>query len=204
MIEGCKGCCASIILIPLLCCATLLCVVVFVATYAPDPPIGGNFRPSANEAQAFQKAIDQATAQARDQGWFAFTFTERQLSSWLALESEEFAGVQDRLVKFQDVQVGLDGGRFTFYAKIERYGVALPVQVVVKPGFNDQGQFTFGIDSASIGGLTMPDIVLEEVKTQIDNALAGPFEALPGEYFLYQASLSIENGNFVVQGGLNR
>ncbi|MBN2303982.1 MAG: hypothetical protein JXQ72_05870 [Anaerolineae bacterium] len=201
MIEGCKGCCAMLLVIPLLLCVGIACVVVFVMTAAPDPPLADNFQPSQADSIAFQNAITTATNDARSQRWFALYFSEKQLSSWLALEGEQFTD-KDRWITFSNVQAGLDNGLITVYAEVERYGVTLPLEVVVKPGFTAGGQFKFEIDSASLAGIPMPDAALDMVQEQIDAALDKPFADLPGEYFIYQADLYIEDGIFSVQGGI--
>jgi len=44
--------------------------------------------------------------------------------------------------------------------------------------------------------------VLKNVQEQLIDRLVKPFEDLPGTYFIYPESLMIQDGVFVVQGGL--
>jgi hypothetical protein len=118
-IAGCKGCCLTLILIPLLCLAMVACGVIFVTSISSDAPVDDDFQPTVNEANAFTDNINQATADAARQGWFALVISERQFSSWLALESEQFSESADHAVDFSNVQAGFDNGQITFYAEVD-------------------------------------------------------------------------------------
>ena len=48
-------------MIPLLLCAGIACMVVFVMTYAPDPPVADTFKPNQADANAFANTITTAT-----------------------------------------------------------------------------------------------------------------------------------------------
>src|SRR5512145_2884839 len=132
MIEGCGGCCLSLILIPLLCLAIVACGVIYVYTNGPEPPLSDRFKASSTDAQAFDAELQRAASQATS-GWFYMQFTERQLSSWLALKGQDFAEEHDRSFPFEKVQVKLDGGKMIFYGELARYSINLPLRVTIKP-----------------------------------------------------------------------
>ncbi len=202
MFEGCGGCCLSVIVIPLLCVALVACVAIYVVTNAPDEPLAGNFTASAAEAAAFDRVITNATNQASSQGWWAIKFTEREFSSWMALEGEALAEEHDRFYPFKNVQVGLDDGQITFYAEIDLRAYDLPLEVVVAPQVNTDGQIAFDITDVNVSGIKAPDVVLETITDQLQDALIQPFDDLPGNYFIYPQTLIIDNGTFEVQGAI--
>jgi len=202
MFEGCGGCCLALILIPVLCCVMVACGVIYVYSNAPDAPLSDRFKPSVAEAQAFDAEISRATTQARTSGsgWFVLQFTERELSSWMALEGEQYAEENGHSFPFEDVQVGLDDGEMTFYGELEQSHLTLPVKVVIKPGVDGSGHFEFDITSVDVGGLSAPGFVLNSLSDQFADVLAKPFEDLPGNYTLYEQTLVIQDGTFAVQG----
>lgn len=202
MFESCGGCCLALVLIPLLCIGAIVLGVYYVNTQGPDAPLSDRFRANPAEAQALDNEIARATNDARSMRWFALSFTERQLSSWLALEGQDFAEAQGHSLPFRNMQVGLDDGQMTFYGEIEQVGLAVPLAVVIEPKANRDNQIELDIVSANVGGLRVPDFVLENVQAQLTDRLIKPFDDLPGSYFIYPESLSIQDGVFVVQGGL--
>lgn len=204
MFEGCSGCCLGLILIPLLCCVLVGCAVIYVYSEGPEPPLSGNFKPQLAEAQTFQNVIDSAANQAVTQNWFVIQFNQRELSSWLALRGEDFAQEQDRSFPFENVQVKLEDGDMTFYGELSRYRLTLPLQVVIKPGVDKQGQLDLKIDSVDFGGLSLPGFILDGVTNVLEDALMQPLQDQLDQtgrsYALYEGSLSVDNGSFAVQG----
>ena len=201
--DHCSGCCLAIILIPLLCIALVACMVIYVISNAPDAPLSGHFSPSQAEAQALDSEIARATNQATSQGWFSLKFTERELSSWMALKGQDFADTHGYSFPFKDVQVGLSGGSMKFYGKLNYGRLSVPVLVTVKPKIDSAGQMAFDITSVDLGGVKAPDFVLKSVTRQLQDVLIQPFDDLPGSYYLYQETLDVGNGSFAVQGRVN-
>jgi len=175
LFEGCGGCCLSIVLIPLLCCGLAVGALIYIDQNAPAPPVTRNFTPNASDAQAFENEITRATNQATSARWFYITVYERQLSSWMALEGKAFADENGHAFPFEDVQVGLDDGQITFYGKLSRYGVDVPITVAIEPQIDADGNITLDIDAANVGGLSVPNFVLNNVAAQLDDALMRPF-----------------------------
>jgi hypothetical protein len=199
---NCGGCCVGLIVIPLLCCALVAGVAIYVYSNSPEPPLSDNFTPKNSEAQAFQAEIDRATAQAAG-GWFWLQFRERDMASWMALEGEEFAQEQGHEFPFENAQVSLDNGEITFYGELSRYGLNLPLEAVVEPQINDAGEMEFQITSVDVGGVSLPDVVLRNIRQQFDDVLVQPFDDLPGTPIFYEQTLSIQDGVFTVQGQVN-
>jgi len=202
LFEGCGGCCLSIVLIPLLCCGLIVGALIYIDQNAPAPPVTRNFQPSQADAQAFKDEITRATNQAATQRWFYISVYEQQISSWMALEGKTFADEHGHAFPFEDVQVGLDDGLITFYGKLSRYGINVPLTVAVSPEFDAEGNISLSIDSANVGGLNVPAFVLNNVSAQLDDALVRPFREINGSAVFYRDSLSIEDGRLILQGGV--
>lgn len=202
LFEGCGGCCLSIVLIPLLCCGLIVGALIYIDQNAPAPPVTRNFQPSQADAQAFKNEITRATNQAATQRWFYITVYEQQISSWMALEGKTFADENGHAFPFEDVQVGLDDGLITFYGKLSRYGINVPLTVAVSPEIDAEGNISLAIDSANVGGLNVPAFVLNNVSAQLDDALVRPFREINGSAVFYRDSLSIEDGRLILQGGV--
>lgn len=198
ILEGCSGCCLSILLIPLLCCGLVVGALIFIDQNAPSPPVRSNFTPDEADARAFESEIQRATNQARG-GWFYVTVYEDQLSSWMALEGKQFAEDNGHAFPFEDVQVGLDDGAITFYGEMSRYGIDVPITVDVRPEIGDDGALTLDIDAANIGGLTVPDFVLSNVAAQLEDALMQPVRDLSDNAVFNRDAITIQDGRLVFQ-----
>lgn len=204
MFESCGGCCLSLILIPLLCLGLTACAVIYLVTLDVDTPLPANFQPSYVEAQQFDAAIKAAVNQAQAGGGWELSFTEQQVSSWMALRGADFADEHGHAFPFDKVQVGLDDGAMTFYAELETRFVSVPLQVVITPKVTPTGQLDFEISEVRVADVGAPDFVVQSVKAQFEEALTQPLEDLPGNYFIYPQSLVVDNGDFRVQGAIIR
>ncbi|MBN1681321.1 MAG: hypothetical protein JW966_13645 [Anaerolineae bacterium] len=205
MFEGCAGCCITLLLIPLVLCILIGGALVYIYSDTPDAPISDRFKASTAEAQAFEDAINRATIQASREGYFVLTFDERQLSSWMALEGETFADEHNHAFPFKDVQVGIDGGQLTFYAKLNRFRLNLPLEVIIEPAVNNDGKLEMEIIEARVGAVGVPHFVLENVTDQLEERLLESLNNLPGNYFMYSQTLSVgkdTSGLFAVQGNI--
>lgn len=203
MFESCGGCCLVVILIPLLCCVLVAGVAYYVYNYAPEEPVSGSFKATQAEAQAFQTMLDNAQATARSQGWFWMKFTERQMSSWMALEGESFADEHGHIFPFSNMQVGLDDGLMTFYGELDTSVIEFPVEVEIEPRVSATGDVEFDIASVNLGGITAPDFVTTVVSAQFEDVLVKPLQDISGRVIFYQQTLRVDNGEFEVQGRVN-
>jgi hypothetical protein len=199
-LPHCSGCCFGLTMILIVCCVVVGGTAYLVSTQGPQPPLTDHFKPSYADAQAFQAAIDNATALARSQGWFYLTFTEQQMASWMALNGADFAAQHGHDFPFENVQVKLDGGEMTFYGELGRSRLTIPLEATVKPKIDSAGKMTLDITSLNLGGVKVPDAILSSIRTQFEDVLLQPFDNLPGTPFFYRESLNITGGTFNVQG----
>lgn len=200
MPDGCRGCCMMILLVPLMICVLIVCVAVYMINNSTDTPLGGSFKPSVSEAVAFDNEIARASNTAASERWFALRFTESQLSSWMSLEGQEFADQHGYPFPFEDLQVGIDGGRMTFYGNVTYYNLGVPLQIVIEPKVDSRGHIDFDIHDADWGGVPLPGFVLDSVTDQIESKLFEAIKSLPDGYRLYPETLTVNAGVFEVQG----
>lgn len=203
MFESCGGCCLLLIVIPLLCCIAFGGVAYYVYTYAPEEPVSETFEPSTQQANELQVMLDTAVSNARSSGWFWIGFSEEQISSWMALEGEDFADQQGHMFPFTNMQVGLDDGDMTFYGELDTGVLTFPLEVVITPAVTYEGDLDLNITSVDVGGLKAPEFVTTIVSDQFEELLIGPLEDLPGNPVFYRETLSVQGGRFEVQGVVN-
>ncbi len=204
MFEGCSGCCFGTGLILLLCCALAVCGAIYVISTAPDPPLSDKFKANSAEAAAFDAQINQATYDATYSGGFTLTFTERQISSWLALEGENFANEHGFSFPFENVQMGLDDGKMTFYGEVGSGRAKIPLVVILKPEVDRINHLNLDVDTVNVVGLKLPGALIDDIANQLEEKVIQPIENAGADYVLDSYSLSIQNGTFVVRGQVLR
>jgi uncharacterized protein YpmS len=193
--------CFSVVLV--LCCAGTLGVAYMVTAEEPEPPVTEEFVPEVAEAQTFQQVISTAAQQARDTDTFSVTFTETQLSSWMALDGQTYALAHGYSFPFEDIQIGVDDGQFDFYGTLTTAGLDLPLQVLVTPYVDPVGHLDFTIDEAHLGGLPVPQFILDSLLAQVDRLLTQPIQDMRSDYTLDPNALVADNGTFSMRGTLN-
>jgi hypothetical protein len=201
-LDECRGCCLLIVGVPLLCLALAACALLYVATAGADPPLSDKFVATSADAQAFDRQIDSAVNDARLSGGFTLTFSEREISSWMALEGEAFGKDYVGAFPVDNIQVGLDDGEMRFYGELGR--LDLPILITVKPGVDRIGHLDFEIVELNLGGVGLPGGMLDSVSDQLKDKIRSPLEDLEGDYVLDPASLSVTNGRFAVRGQVFR
>lgn len=203
MFESCGGCCLLLILIPLVCCIAIGGVAYYVYNYAPEEPVSASFSPSQQEANQFQMMLDTAVNTAKTSRWFYLGFSEQEISSWMALEGQDFADEQGHAFPFSNMQVGLDDGEMTFYGELDTGVITFPLEVVITPSVTYDGQLKLDITGVDVGGIKAPEFVTTTISDQFEELLISPLDEIPGNLVFYKGSLSVDNGRFEVQGVVN-
>lgn len=198
MFDNCRGCCAAVVLIPILCCVLAVGAVIVVYSNAPEPPIRKDFKPSRTQAQEFENAL--AKSGTASGGVFTLTFRQEQISSWMSYKGNDFAEEKGYDFPFKDIQIALDDGLFTFYGKFTQSGLDVPIKVVAKPKVNSDSHLEFDITEAHFGGLTVPGRVLDSVSRQLENTLTQTIADVGSDYVLYSDTLYVDNTIFSVRG----
>ena len=197
MFEGCSGCCLTIVLVPLLCICLAACGLIYISTSSPDAPVNANFVADQAYATNFSQKIDSLKRTGRNSE-FSLEFNEAEISSWIALEELEVVGLGDGTLPFENAQVGLQDGEMTFYGVVTDLGVDIPVELGIKPAVDEYAHLTLDITRASVGGVNMPDVILQHVINEFDDLLVEPLNELPNNYQITE--LRIEDGQFVLRG----
>ncbi len=190
----CRGCCLALLLIPVLCCVMGACAVIYVYTSSPEPPVASEFKASQPEADNFVLETSVSGIQSRGG---AVIFSEREISSWVALHGEQFYADRGNSYPFKNVQVGLDNGVMSFYAEYNRYGLSVPLTVEIKPAISSEGRLSLDIKSASIADIHAPQFVLNRATSQLEDWLTEPFQELQQRVVLDPNTLLIEDGSFL-------
>lgn len=193
MSKNCQGCCAFLFLLPVLLCVCGIGFVAIVYLGAPDPPISADFEPD----RASADSLDQRLRNVRNTGG-TVSFTQEELSSWIALEGEQYAAQNDQTLPFENIQVGLDDNQITLYAEASRYGTDLPVQIVMTPFIDTQGHLDIIIDEATLGSITVPQSMVDRANDELREMILEPFQTLEQYFRIY--SITLDNGVAMVQG----
>jgi uncharacterized protein YpmS len=200
MFEGCTGCCLGTVLLLLLCCVLAVCGAIYVVTASPDPPLTDNFKADPGQAAAFDAAINRAASDAAISRGFTLTFTEQQISSWLALEGKAFADEHGFSYPFENVQMELEDGEMVFYGELGSGRVNIPLQVIFVPKVDRANHFDLNVDSVNFAGLNLPGALIDDLANQLEEKVIQPIKDAGTNYYLDPNSLSVENGTFTVRG----
>ncbi|NLX10417.1 MAG: hypothetical protein GXY36_12240 [Chloroflexi bacterium] len=199
MFEGFRGCCLSVLIIPLLCCVLAAGAAIFIYASAPEPPVGGDFRPTIADANTFNNALNQAASDAMDGGVFSLSFDEVSLSSWIALNGADLARERGYSFPFTDVQVGLDDDVMTFYGRLTTASLNLPVEIVIEPRVDAAGHLDLNIQEAHLGALGVPPGLLGNVTRELEDTLTRTLTDLNADYRLSDP-ITVDNGRFTAYG----
>src|SRR5512145_1994037 len=101
MSKTCQSCCFALLLVPLMLCICGVGIVALVYVDAPNPPISDDFEPSRASADNLDLRLRSVQNTAG-----TVTFTEEELSSWIALKGEKYATQNDQSLPFENIQVG--------------------------------------------------------------------------------------------------
>lgn len=193
MSRNCQNCCFALLLLPLIFCMCGIGFIAIVYLGAPDPPISADFKPNCASADG----LDLRLHNVQNSGG-VLNFTQEELSSWIALEGEKYAAQNDQTLPFENIQVGLDNNQITLYAEASRYGLDLPIQVIMTPSIDAQGHLDITITEAELGSLSIPQTLVDRANDELRGMILEPFQVLE-EYF-HINSITLDNGNAVVQG----
>ena len=155
----------------------------------PDTPV-----PVTTEAvQSLQENIQAAATEMKSSGKVTLTVNESQATSLLALEAQS----QDGPV-LQDPQVLLRDGQVQVFGNVQQGDITAPLQLVLTVQVDAQGRPSFQVVSGYLGPLPLPETMLNEVSTQLDNALTSQIRSEAGNITL--DSITITNGEMTIVG----
>jgi DUF2993 family protein len=152
---------------------------------------------SADAARSFDmkvKALEDAALQAKATGRSApvqATFTEEELTSAV----NAAAGSSTGPLAASDTQIHLSGGNVIATSNVTVQGFTLPVGIVATPTVSN-GQVSMVVQQIQTGGLPLPDVVTQQIQSQLAREIDPATLGLP----MTISSLQIQNGQLVVSG----
>jgi uncharacterized protein YpmS len=119
--------------------------------------------------------------------------TEEQLTSLVAFEMEK----QDPPV-LTEPQVLLRDGQIQLTGNVNQGGINAPLKIAIEASVDDQGELHYDIISGSLGPLPLPDAILNELTTQLDNVLGNNLS--PETTNVVIEDLAINDGELLITG----
>lgn len=150
--------------------------------------------PAATEAvKELEQQVQSAATQIAESGKVSLEVTETQLTSVVSteLQKQETKILTDPQVLLRDGQVQLTG-------KVNQNGLNLPIKIAVAVSANDQGRLAYQVVSATLGPISLPQSMLDQLTEQIDNALAGEMGAQVEDVFIEK--ITIADGVMTITG----
>ena len=184
---------------------SLACTVNAGGPEPPGPPI-----PVSDEALQGLESTWQNAEVDPAAGVFAFTLTESQLTSALAIHLQKQA---DPLI--YNPQIYLQDGQLILYGNLVRDLITANARVAIMPILDEIGGLSLQIVSADFGPIPAPPETLEGLSGLIDNLLTGSIAQIaasiqmeglgsaistnPSDYIIFE-SIQIANGMMTVAG----
>jgi uncharacterized protein YpmS len=157
-----------------------------VETPAPPPPV------STQSVEELQKNLEKAYQEAQNSGQVNITVTESQLTSIVAFELEK----QD-ITSVKDPQVYLRNGQVQVYGTLEG-DVSATARVVFDVDVNAAGKPEFHAVSAKVGPLPIPEDILSQLETNLNQAFADQIESMAPNTHI--DNIAIADGEMTITG----
>lgn len=160
-----------------------------IATPTPAPPV-----PVTTESvESLKENVQSAVQTAQAGGRVTLTMDEAQLTALAATElsNQSDLGLQNPVIRLRNGIVSIE-------AQANQSGFDVPVNVDLELSANGQGKPQFEVKSASLGPIPMPQSLLSQVSSKIDQALTGWLEE-DGQN-VYIESVSVEDGKITITG----
>lgn len=185
--------------------ASLACTINAGGPEPPGPPIPVSEEALQGLENAWQNAeVDPAA------GVFAFTLTESQLTSAIAINLEKQA---DPII--QNPQIYLQDGQIILYGIIVRDSITANTRITILPVLDENGRLSLQIVSADFGPIPAPPEALESLSGLVDELLTGSIAQIaasiqiegldsalntdPSDYIIFE-SIQIANGMITITG----
>jgi len=142
--------------------------------------------------EELQQEVQGAVATAQSGGSVNLVLTEQQLTSLAALQiqSQPDANISDVQVRLRDGQMQISGTAI-------QSGLELPLNIDLAISVQD-GKPHSRVVSGSIGPFSLPDSVLNQITTQLDQALSDQLAAN-----MVVDQITIQAGEMTIEGHLS-
>jgi len=151
---------------------------------------------STEAAVDLQKQVESAAATAISGGPVDLTITEQQLTSMAAaqLQNQPDAGVKN-------IQVHLQNGQIQITGDVAQSGFNLPFNVILTVTVNSQDRPVSRVVSASVGPLPVPQNMLDQITSQVDQSISNQFSANAPNMVI--DDITIADGYMKIKGHTN-
>lgn len=121
---------------------------------------------STEAAGEMQEVVQTAAANVAQTGVLDLTFTEEQITSYVALKLAEQADAP-----FTDPQIFLRDGKIQIFGKAQAGKLTANARIILSASVNADGQLSLTIDEADFGPVPVPDNILQDISAQLAKAL---------------------------------
>lgn len=178
-----------LLIIFVLALVSLACNYSLHGPITPEPTI-----PVTTQAvEDLEQNLNNAADEAAKTGRINLTITENQMTSLLAQQLEQ-AGV-DFLT---NPQVTLRDGQIQLTGDVNQDDLSAKVTVILTVSVDAAGRPMLDVVSANIGPLPVPEDLLSEVQTRLNEAFLGQIRSVAPNLFV--ESIVIEGGSMTITG----
>ena len=142
--------------------------------------------------EELQQEIQGAVATAQSSGSISLVLTEAQLTSLAALEMQS-----QPEANISDIQVLLRDDRMQITGNAVQSGLEFPLSITLSISVQ-AGKPHSNVVSASIGPFSLPDSVLNQITTQLDQAFSAQLAAN-----MVVDQITIQSGTMTIEGHLS-
>jgi uncharacterized protein YpmS len=144
-------------------------------------------------AQEMEDILGDAVKGFEETGTIDIEISESQLTSYIAVQLES----QPDPV-FQNPQIGLRDGEIQLSGDVTQGNLALPMKARIAVSATSSGNLEYEITSASLGPLPLPQSIIDQLSTQIDQVIETNFSSqLAG---INISEVVIANGVMTIKG----
>ena len=117
-------------------------------------------------AQAVEKLLEDIEGQ---NGPFAFTITEEELTSYVTLklaETQDDLSIENVHTTLDDDQIKINGDFF-----VSALGINIPIALIITAETGIQGNLIFILESINLGNLAVSDVLEQQISKAVNEAL---------------------------------
>jgi len=141
---------------------------------------------SPDSADQIIENLNSVSENTLEGGPFALTFTQDQLTSYLAYEVDTSAyGITNPKVLLED-------GQIVVYGQLEQNLITADIKLILKPYIDPSGVLNMDLASVDLGPIPAPDSLLSSLSNTIDQSLQQAFVEIPDGYQI--TSIEIVDG----------
>jgi hypothetical protein len=121
---------------------------------------------STEAAGDMQTTVQTAVAEAAQSGTLELTFTEEQITSYVAVKLAE-----QTEPPFTDPQIFLRDGKIQVFGKAHAGQLTATASIILSASVDAEGQLSLSVDEADFGPVPIPDSILQDISAQLEKAL---------------------------------